>query len=359
MSVSPATHSWIFPPARSGRVSLRALMADEARLEHHLIVVARVGGAVVECATASEPLAFAHRNISDEYAVMLPTGDPLLDSCSARTFIGTDEAPEAGRVKHGVGDLVLHPHGFVHWPGKLRPPFTPMRFAPGMRRRGLTLVVCAAAPCPPGARPLGATPGREGDVKADAPLPLLLCDTRRAAAGPVGAVADARLELVHGPGAPAGPGVLVDLDSAELLELPAAWEGTRGLAIRGPDAALAPPPASPPFALFEDAAATALPMAVGPVVVEAVDDATVRIGAALVPRHWLARLLFRVPLHGYRLGRVETYGGFFCDDSDAAGVTLGVRGGPVTTVPRAHASAVLEALYRAVAPPGYREQPPA
>ena len=35
------------------------------------------------------------------------------------------------------------------------------------------------------------------------------------------------------------------------------------------------------------------------------------------PPPWImARMLFRLALHGFRLGRLETYGGFFYDDQE-------------------------------------------
>jgi len=315
---------------------LRAVMVG--RNEHHLVVVARVGGAVLECAVAGEPLAFAHRNISDEYAILLPTGDPLLDAFQGRTFIGDD-----GRVKHGAGDLVLNPYGAPHWPGKLRPPYTPLDLP--VRPRVLSLVLCAARPCPPGDRPLGATPGREADLKADAAL----VDTRRHAEGLVGVVADARLELVRGPRAVDGPGVIVDLDRAVLETLPAAFQGARGLALVGAPVLPPPPIPAPPFAYQ----AAPLPISVGDLTLRAVSDTTVRAGDAEIPRHWLARMLFRVALHGLRLGHVETYGGFFCEDRED--LVLGVRGAALARVPRERALEVLEELYCAVAPPGYVE----
>jgi hypothetical protein len=64
-------------------------------------------------------------------------------------------------------------------------------------------------------------------------------------------------------------------------------------------------------------------------------------------------MLFRVALHGLRLGHVETYNGFFCDDS--GDLVLGWKDGPSATVPRGDAIATLRHLYCAVAPPGYVE----
>jgi hypothetical protein len=143
--------------------------------------------------------------------------------------------------------------------------------------------------------------------------------------------------------------VLVDLDRADLSTLPGPLLGGRGLALIGAPVAAPPPIPAPPFTL----APTPLPIAVGAVTIEEVSDQSVRVGTAEIPRLWLARTLFRVALHGLRLGYVETYGGFFCDDS--ADLTIGVVGGPRASVPRPDAVAVLEQLYDAVAPPGYAE----
>jgi hypothetical protein len=88
--------------------------------------------------------------------------------------------------------------------------------------------------------------------------------------------------------------------------------------------------------------------------VRALGDATVEItlgdARAEVPRHWLARMLFRVALHGYRLGRVETYGGFAIDDR-GEDLALSLPGAAPVRFPRR----IVEPLYRAVAPPGYAE----
>src|ERR1019366_9123493 len=159
------------------RTNLRALASRPGRFEHHLLVVARAGAAQLEMATASEPLYFAHLNVSDEYAIALPTGDETVDRFPMRTFLtdaGTLE--DVARYNHRVGDLVLHPLGFLHWPGRLRPPFTPLVFPPGMRRCGVSLVFCASSPTPGGGGSPGVTTGREADAKsyaANAP-PLVL-----------------------------------------------------------------------------------------------------------------------------------------------------------------------------------------
>jgi hypothetical protein len=125
-----------------------------------------------------------------------------------------------------------------------------------------------------------------------------------------------------------------------------------------------PPPPSwtevpaAPFARFEDRERGELPIAIGAM---RVDDAGAReveiaIGdhRARVPRYWLARMLFRVALHGYALGYVETYGGFFYDDRGGAS-RLGLRGGGGIALRKSELAESIEALYRAVAPEGYRE----
>ncbi len=129
-------------PGRLQRVNLHELVARPRRFEHHLVVVAGLGPAQLEIVTASEPLAFAHHNISDEYAMALPTGDAMIDAFPLRTFL-TDPSSftDVGRINHRVGDLVLHPHGLLHWPGRLRPPYAPFRFPHGMRRCGLSRVL--------------------------------------------------------------------------------------------------------------------------------------------------------------------------------------------------------------------------
>ena len=76
------------PGARA--THLRALLAREGRFEHHLMVVARVGVAQLEAVCASEPLFFAHANVSDEWVLPLRTGDPLLDHAPLRVTDGLD-----------------------------------------------------------------------------------------------------------------------------------------------------------------------------------------------------------------------------------------------------------------------------
>jgi hypothetical protein len=117
---------------------------------------------------------------------------------------------------------------------------------------------------------------------------------------------------------------------------------------------------SPPFPVYEDGVAGTLPISFGELHIEALDDATVevRIGdgpAAQVPRYWLARFLFRTALHQFQLGYLETYGGFLYDDSGAS-IVFGLRGAGRASITRDEANAVVETLYRAVAPPGYVER---
>lgn len=128
---------------------------------------------------------------------------------------------------------------------------------------------------------------------------------------------------------------------------------------------------APPFAAYEEAEPGSLPLelasAAGDVMrIEEVSPSVVAIAAggakAEVPRYWLARMLHRVALHGLRLGYAETYGGFFVDDRPGEEhgdelVRLGVRGGTGVAIPRSEAAAAIERMYRAVAPPGYRERP--
>ena len=84
-------------------------------------------------------------------------------------------------------------------------------------------------------------------------------------------------------------------------------------------------------------------------------DIALRGSSARVPRYWLARMLFRIALHRPLLGYVETYGGFFFDDR-AAEVRIGLRGGADIALAPAEALELVEAMYRAVAPEGYRER---
>lgn len=390
----PAARDWALPdPGRPAlepafaRLNLREMMARPERFEHQLVPVARIGAAQLEVVTASEPLAFGHVNRSDEYAVALPTGDALVSGLRLLTlFSHPDSGEDAGRVKHREGDLVLHPHGWLHWPGRLRPPFAPFAFPPGTRRCGLSLVLCAAAEIGPGARPIAARPddvkrypgeGHDGlafgvvDVVSDeGPL------------GPVGEIDGAELAVVAGRVAPAAGGWLVVLaagaapvDEGDLVRIPpgGAIDGLgRGLLLAHPHREPDPAPPSwarlppPVFPAFEDRdpndADGGLPLAIDRLRVDRVDDATARFAvddvAVDVPRRWAARMLFRTALHGLWIGYLETYGGLWYDDRD--GYRLGVRDGArraSIALPARTAAATIERLYRAVAPPGYTERP--
>jgi len=364
--------------------NLRALAARPGRFEHHLVVVARAGVAQLEIATASEPLYFAHINVSDEYAIALPTGDATVDRFPLRTFVtdaGTLE--DVARYNHRVGDLVLHPLGYMHWLGRLRPPFTPFVFPPGMRRCGVSVVFCASSPTPGGRGPLGVTEGREADAKsyaAETP-PLVLRETGREGEGVVARVGDASLTLVARPVAITAPRgayvVVLEADAAgphgacDLLHVrPGAMVDGVGIArclvFASETCDAEEPPASwdrvpsAPMRPFEDAPRSPLPVSRGGIEVTAVDEqrVTVAVGgrSAVVPRHWLARMLFRIALHPPVLGYVETYGGFFYDDRAPGAVRVGLRGGGEVVLAHADALRLIEALYRAVPPEGYTER---
>jgi hypothetical protein len=369
--------------SRLRRTNLLTLAARPGRFEHHLVVVARAGAAQLEMATASEPLYFAHVNVSDEYAIALATGDASVDGFPMRTFVtdaGTLE--DVARYNHRVGDLVLHPLGFVHWPGRLRPPFAPFVFPPGMRRCGVSLVFCASSPTPGGGGPLGVTEGREADAKsyvAEAP-PLVLRETGREGEGVVARVADASLTLIVRPRvieAPRGAYVVVleveagsPHSACDLIHVPPgatldAAGITRGFVFASETRDAEEPPASwdrvpsPSMVPFEDAPRAALPLSNHGIEVTAVDGERVAVDiggkSAVVPRHWLARMLFRIALHPPVLGYVETYGGFFYDDRAPEAVRVGLRGGGEVVLVHAEAMRLVEALYRAVPADGYTE----
>ena len=390
MTRHPTTATWLLPPggraqpAGARRTNLRVLAARPERFEHHLTVVARAGGAQLEIATASEPLYFAHVNVSDEYALALPTGDPAIDGFPMRTFLadaGTLE--DVARYNHRVGDLVLHPLGALHWPGRLRPPFEPFVPPKGARRCGVSLVFCAPAPSPALQTSPSVSEGRDADAKpyVAAPPPLVLRDLLRDPPGSVARVADAVLELVDGGGevrASRGAYVVV-LDAVDggphwacdLVHVPpgGAFDATgvrRALVLRSDGHDVEPPPPSwdslpaPPFPVLEDAPRGALPVVHERLTVTELDAGRVSVavgeGRAIVPRYWLARMLFRVALHRPLLGYVETYGGFYFDDRDPAAHRIGVRGAGAIVLPPADSLRLVERLYRAVAPDGYSER---
>ncbi|MBX3191240.1 MAG: NAD(P)H-dependent oxidoreductase [Labilithrix sp.] len=393
--------SWSYPPADRpppppgvARHNLREIAARPDRFEHCLTICATVDDVQLEVTAASEPLYFAHINLSDEWAVALPTGDDLVDRFPLRTFLTDPSSGEdVARYNHRVGDLVLHPEGILHWPGRLRPPFDPFDFPPGMRRSGLSLVYCANKPTPPTWSPLPIPPGREGDAKvyvADgSKAPPMALASIRSAPGVLARIGRTSLSLVELPQAiaPAHGGWVIVLEAesggphaaCDLLRLSegASLDGAgivRALVLASDAVAPDPVPPSwtatpaPPFVPYEDAGAGELPVEVNgekgaALRVDAASPSTVTasIGAAAteVPRYWLARMLYRIGLHGLRLGYVETYGGFFVDDRDDA-FQIGVRlaeARAAVGIPRGEAMALVERLYRAVAPPGYRERP--
>ncbi len=389
-----AARGWAFPSAsRSApedgieRTNLRELAARPDRFEHHLVVCASVGGAQLEITTASEPLYFAHVNVSDEFALALPSGDELVDRFPLRTFLSDPTTGEdVGRYNHRIGDLVLHPERWLHWPGRLRPPYEPFDFPPGMRRAGLSLVYCASAPTPPTWCPLPVPPGRAGDVKVyREPGPPMVLASMRGEPRPLATVGTTTLTLVELPETIAPPrgGWVVVLEAlpdsghaaCDLYRIaPGATLGGSGIvrALVLASDATEPDPVppswiaapSPPFAPWEDVPPGDLPFADRGIEVavqsRTVVAITVGAMAAEVPRYWLARMLFRVGLHQLRLGYVETYGGLFIDDRGDGPVSIGLRSGTrraSIAIDRDEALSFVERLYRAVAPPGYTERP--
>ena len=390
----PAARDWVFPPSsRSApgegieRTNLRELAARPERFEHHLVVCASIDGAQLEITTASEPLYFAHINVSDEYALALPSGDELVDRFPLRTFISDpDSGEDAGRYNHRVGDLVLHPERWLHWPGRLRPPYEPFEFPPGMRRAGLSLVYCASKPMPPTKCPQPMPAGRADDVKIyRQPAPPMVLASVRGEPRPLAAIGSTTLALVELPGElvllhggwvvvlEASPGSAHAPCDLYRIAPGAALDATgivRALVFASDSAFADPAPASwqasaaPPFAPHEDGEPGELPFSERGL--EAAERgpslAAVTVGevTADVPRYWLARTLFRIGLHRLRLGYVETYGGFFVDDRGEGPVSIGLRSGAeraAIAVPRSDALAFCERLYRAVAPRGYVERP--
>jgi hypothetical protein len=387
----PAAAHWVFPPrdrpALPGglrRENLRELLARPGRFEHHLLVVARLGVAQLEAATASEPVYFAHGNISDELALAFPSGDPLTDTFPLRTFLADPATlADVGRVNHRVHDLVRHPYGLLHWPGRLRPPYEPPRFPAGERRTLISLVYCASKPTPPADRALVLSAGREADAKAydGAEVPFGLCDTAREPARTAATIGDTTLDLLVAPNdlAPPRGGYVVVLAAApesphfpgDLVYVPAG----ETLVARGVDRALLlssasaepePPPPSwdrvpdPPFPPLEEAPRGHLPFTVEGLVVRELSPTTVVAsidgrGAVEVPRYWLARMLFCIARHDYQIGYAETYGGLFYDDRDGR-YRLGLRGAGEVVLNRRTIAAAVETLYRAVAPEGYVER---
>ncbi len=372
MTRHATTAHWLVPT--HGRPNLRELASRPERFEHHLVVVATIGGVQLEVATASEPLYFGHVNISDEYALALPCGDPLVDGFpNMRTFLAdATTGVDTGRYNHRVGDLVLHPLGALHWPGRLRAPYAPFAFPPGTRRTGLSLVYCASRPTPSTFVPL--PEARPDAAKAyAAPPPNMACASVFDRVGLLARIGETTLSVVQGAVAPLRGGWVVILEddaqhtACDLLRLAPgeAVSVTRALLFASESDAPDPiAPAwgalpTPPWAPFEDAPPGELPVTGAISIVDAGPDLRVTVGGetATVPRYWLARMLFRVALHQLRVGHVETYGGFYSNDGAGHGdVTLGLRGGGAVAIPRDRALAAIEALYRAVAPPGYVER---
>src|SRR5690606_32966409 len=146
-------------------------------------------------------------NVSDEWVVTLPTGNPMLDSFAPRIFIqdvasGEDES----RFQQRNLELVLHPFAHLHWPGTLRPPYAPPPVPPGMRQCGLTLVYCSGVRTPPrGDRPLRVAGDLEALGKGDPSIPRAHLDMRREGPGVVARVGETRLELLVSPGRVAPP----------------------------------------------------------------------------------------------------------------------------------------------------------
>lgn len=389
----PTTRSWVFPPPREAtldggveRTNLRELVARAARFEHHLMICATVDGVQLEVTTASEPLYFSHINVSDEYALALPTGDELVDRFPLRTFLSDPTTGEdVGRYNHRIGDLVLHPEGLLHWPGRLRPPYEPFDFPPGMRRCGLSLVYCASQSTPATWCPLPRPVGREEDAKAyTSPAPPMVLASTRGRPGVLGRIGHTSLSLVELPGVVAPPhgGWVIVLEAetgsphapCDLLRVPegASLDGTgivRALVLASDVAAPDPVPETwrvvpaPPFVPFEDGEPGSLPLEIaaeGTLRIEEASATTVSLAVGdtktEAPRYWIARMLYRVALHGFRMGYAETYGGFFVDDREDK-IRLGVRGEPGILLDRAAAVETIERMYRAVAPGGYRERP--
>ena len=383
----PVTKNWQLPPEDRAplpeplsRTNLRQLAARAQRFEHHLMIVAQVGETQLEIATASEPLYFAHANVSDEYALAFPTGDELIDRLPLRTFFSDPIAGEdVARVKHAVGDILLHPYGALHWPGRLRPPFAPPDFGDIGRRALLSLVFCASTVVEPEERPLVVDRGEAFKTSREPGVPTHLVNTLAAEAQTLAQVADTTMQLVIEPktlSSARGCYVVVLAGTTphvvgDLIHVPAGAELPgdgieRALLVASPYDDAAPPPVSwnqvpdAPFPPFEDDEPGALPATLGELEFSALDDqlVTVSMGGRKLgeaPRYWLARFLYRLPLHDYRLGYLETYGGFFYDDR-GADIRFGVRDKDSTVIPKKEVTRALELVYRAVAPLGYCER---
>lgn len=391
----PTAATWVFPaPDRSAlgagldRINLREIAGRPERFEHHLVACATIGSVQLEVTSASEPLYFGHVNISDEYAITLPTGDDLVDKFPLRTFL-TDHktGDDVARYNHRIGDLVLHPLGWMHWPGRLRPPYEMFEIPPGMRRSGLSIVYCATAPTASTAIDVPIAADRVADAKRyGGAAPAMVLTGLRGTGSTIAAIGETTLELVVGPGqiAPPRGGWVVVLEAvadsphlaADLIRIApgAILDGAgivRALVFASATASPDLPPASwraapiSPFAPLEDLPRATLPLEIDALSITerspSVIAATIRGVTVEVHRHWLARTLFRLGLHGLRLGYVEVYGRMFFDDhaGQTDHIDIGVRAGLALeriTIPRATAMTVIESLYRSVAPPGYLER---
>jgi hypothetical protein len=243
------------------------------------------------------------------------------------------------------------------------------------------VVFCGSEPRPPHPeRPLFVSAGREDATKnyGATDIAFVLAALHEESARVLAQVGDATMSLLVDPervDAPRGAYVLVlEADPGphfagdlvyvpEGAELPCAGL-RRALLVRAEAPALPPPEVwervpDPPFAPFEEGAPGELPIAIGDMLIHEHDRDTVRVElhgrSSSVPRHWLARFLFRVALHRYAIGYLETYGGFFYDDRDGTR-RLGLHGVGSVTIDESVLGATFERLYRAVAPPGYVER---
>lgn len=155
-AVHPSARQWKINPGRlsleSGvegfsLLNLREWGASPNLLEHRLTILAEVCDSVLECVTASEPLYFGHVNYSDEFNLLLPTGNPIVDRIQARTYFCDPNTGEPrGYVLGATGDITVHPVGICHWPGYLDEPekYRPPREQ--FRMRVLSSVYCSKGP---------------------------------------------------------------------------------------------------------------------------------------------------------------------------------------------------------------------
>lgn len=128
-----------------GHFNLRAFAGAANHLEHVLEIVMRIDNTVIEMSTASEPLYFGHSNWGDEYNILFPTGDEMVDNFPGRTvFTDTDTAEQLGYVKATNGAMTVHPVGMSHWPGKLKEPEKIFIPPDEIRRKLFAVVFCSA-----------------------------------------------------------------------------------------------------------------------------------------------------------------------------------------------------------------------